>query len=178
MQIEVKKFEKEHIETRVEWINDKRINATMFFNLPATVEKTTNWFENNKGSQERVDFTFLQKNKILAMTGITSISSLAKHAEFYVMVNPEMQGRGIGKEVSQWTCNYAFNVKGLNKLYLYTNNDNKAAYMLYEKLGFRLEGILRQHKYKNGTLLDRRFYGLLREEWENEYWKSETVIEI
>lgn len=42
MQIEVKKFEKEHIETRVEWINDKRINATMFFNLPATVEKTTN----------------------------------------------------------------------------------------------------------------------------------------
>ena len=105
------------------------------------------------------------------MGGYTAINYDAGHSEFYIMVNPDMHGKGFGSKVSYWMYNYAFLKLHLNKIYLNTNNHNIAAYKIYENAGFSLEGILRQHKLKNGQLLDRRFYGLLRSEWEMQKWK-------
>lgn len=145
----------------------------MFFSLPATVENTLNWFEANAGSKLRVDFSFLDSdNQYLAMGGFTGISAEHSNAEFYVMVNPQLQGQGIGKRVSKWMYNYAFSVLHLNKIYLYTNDDNIAAYKIYENAGFKLEGVLRQHKWKDGSFRNRRFYGLLRVDWEEQGGKN------
>lgn len=36
---------------------------------------------------------------------------------------------------------------------------------MYEKAGFKQEGILREHTYKNGILQDRCIYGLLKSEF-------------
>lgn len=180
MEIIAKRFSRENIPERVNWINDPRINYTMFFDLPASIENTQNWYDKNVGSSNRIDFTFYceNTNKILAMGGFTGISNEHKNAEFYVMVNPDMHGKGIGKYVSFWMYNYAFSVLKLNKIYLYTNDDNIAAFSIYEKAGFQLEGILRCHKWKNNDFQNRRFYGLLQSEWENLNWKKEIADDI
>jgi RimJ/RimL family protein N-acetyltransferase len=177
--LKAKYFDKKDISTKVLWMNDKRINHQMFFDLPATVENTQKWFEHNIGNKNRVDFSFITNGSYVAMGGFTNIDHIANHAEFYVMVNPEMHGKGIGGKVSYWMYNYAFVKLNLNKIYLYTNKDNVSAYKIYERAGFKLEGVLRQHKYKKGVLLDRRFYGLLREEWELQNWsKKELSYEL
>jgi len=56
---------------------------------------------------------------------------------------------------------------------VYTNNDNEAAFWIYEKAGFILEGVMRQHKWKNGAFQNRRIYGMLRTEWEDAEWKED-----
>ncbi len=179
MEIKPKRFRSKDISIRVNWINDSRINQTMFFDLPASVVNTERWFQNNIGNEKRVDFTFENsEGEIIAMGGFTDINSVHKNAEFYVMVNPELQGKGIGKKVSIWMYNYAFSVLNLNKIYLYTNDDNVVAYTIYEKAGFTLEGILRNHKWKNGDFQNRRFYGLLKSEWENLSWKKDIIDEV
>lgn len=173
MEIVVRCFNDTDISTRVEWINNPLINNTMFFELPATIDNTKKWFQNNIDNKNRVDFSFFDSEDVcIAMGGFTSISKEHSNAEFYVMVNPLLQGKGIGKKVSEWMYNYAFSVLNLNKIYLYTNDDNIAAYSIYEKYSFQLEGILRMHKYKNGKFQNRRFYGLLRSEWELLNWKK------
>lgn len=168
-------FCKKDIPIKVSWMNDKRINNHMFFSLPATIKNTETWFELNKENKNRVDFSFTSNGEFVAMGGFTTINYKAEHSEFYIMVNPDMHGKGIGSKVSYWMYNYAFLELSLNKIYLYTNNENIAAYKMYENAGFSLEGILRQHKSKNDELLDRRFYGLLREEWKNQSWKLKTI---
>jgi len=179
MKIIPTKFSKDDIETRVDWINDESINRTMFFDLPALVDNTKKWFENNIGNKGRIDFTFKQEdNSIVAMGGFTGISVEHKNAEFYVLVNPLLQGKGIGQHVSMWMYNYAFSVLNLHKIFLYTNDDNIAAYKIYEKAGFVLEGVLREHKWKNGVFQNRRLYGLLKSEWENVIWKKIIDDEI
>lgn len=179
MEIKPKRFSYKDISIRVNWINDLRINQTMFFDLPASVVNTEKWFQNNIGNDKRIDFTFENSEReIIAMGGFTDINPVHKNAEFYVMVNPDLQGRGIGKQVSVWMYNYAFSVLNLNKIYLYTNDDNIAAYTIYEKAGFKLEGILRNHKWKNGDFQNRRFYGLLKSEWSTLDWKKELTDEI
>lgn len=179
MQINPRRFSDEDIITRVQWINDPRINNSMFFELPASVEKTKKWFKTLQHNTGRIDFSFLNiHGDLIAMGGLTGITKEHKNAEFYIMVNPEMHGQGIGKKVSIWIYNYAFSVLDLHKLYLYTNDDNVSAYSIYEKSGFKLEGVLREHKWKNGFFQNRRFYGLLKSEWEDKEWKKEIENEM
>lgn len=173
MEIKAKKFSLEDVPTRVLWINNPLINKSMFFELPATIEKTEKWCDSTQSNTSRVDFSFVNSaGQYLAMGGFTGISTEHKNAEFYVMVNPELQGQGIGKQVSQWMYNYAFSVIGLHKIFLYTNDDNIKAYKIYENSGFILEGVLREHKWKNEGFQNRRFYGLLKSEWEALSWKK------
>lgn len=173
MEIVPKRFSKNDIPIRVNWINDSRINQTMFFDLPASIENTEKWYANNINSKSRIDFSFFDKDgDLIAMGGFTSISDEHKNAEYYVMVNPNLQGQGIGKKVSIWMYNYAFSKLNLHKIYLYTNDDNISAYSIYEKAGFKLEGVLREHKWKNDKYQNRRFYGLLKEEWDKIEWKQ------
>lgn len=172
-------FNENHISTRVDWINNPKVNETMYFDLPASIINTKRWFKNNIGNNKRVDFAFEDiEGKIVAMGGFTDISQVHKNGEFYVMVNPTLQGQGIGKKTSIWMYNYAFSVLQLNKIYLYTNDDNIAAYTIYEKAGFVLEGVLREHRWKNDKFQNRRFYGLLKSEWENMVWKKEIIDDI
>lgn len=175
MKLTARLFQESDVPTRVAWINNPVINNTMFFDLPATEEKTVNWFR-GKDNNKRVDFSFLDESGVIVcMGGYTDISRIHDNAEFYVMVNPDYQGKGIGKKASFWMYNYAFLELELNKIYLYTNQDNIAAYKIYEKAGFTLEGILRQHKFKNNTFIDRRFYGLLKSDWIEKDWRIESI---
>tara|TARA_R110001592_G_scaffold80054_3_gene238824 strand:+ start:1592 stop:2131 length:540 start_codon:yes stop_codon:yes gene_type:complete len=175
MKLLIKYFSKEHIKARVNLINNTLINNSMFFKLPATIEETTKWF-NSRNNYERVDLTFLNSNNdIIAMGGITKINSIDKNGELYLFVDPVFHGKGIGSKASKWIVNYGFLKLNLNKIYLLTNKDNIAAYKIYENLGFKLEGLLRNHKWKNNRFIDRKFYGLLKSEWENQDYKEQKV---
>lgn len=179
MEIIPKRFSEEDIKVRVDWINNSAINSQMYFDLPAKIANTRHWFENNLGNNKRVDATFLfPSGERIAMGGFTSIDGVHSNAEFYVMVNPILQGQGIGKRVSRWLFNYGFSVLKLNKIYLYTNDDNVGAYRIYENSGFVLEGILRNHKWKNGVYHNRRVYGLLQSEWDVLNWKKIIANEL
>ncbi len=176
VKLKAKKFRQTDIKTRVNWINDPRINSTMPFEIPATIEKTTDWYKNNLHNQSRIDFTFIDRqNNIQAMGGYTHIDSKNSQAEFYLMVNPDSHGKGIGKKVTGWLLNYAFLTFNLNKIYLYTYSHNSKANRIYETYNFKLEGILRQHGFKNGVYCDRRIYGLLRDEWKKALWYEASV---
>jgi len=172
--IKARIFSFEDIPSRVEWLNDPKINKTMFFDLPATIEKTEAWFK-NKDKTTRIDFSFVEKDILVGMGGFINIDKINANAEFYIMISPLLQGKGYGKLLSLWMYNFAFIELNLHKIYLYTNDDNIAAYKIYEYAGFTLEGILREQKYKSGVFISRRFYGLLRQEWQTKEWKKEII---
>lgn len=173
--IKARLFSFEDIPYRVKWINDIRINKSMFFDLPATIEKTEVWYR-NKDKNTRIDFSFINQSEMLiGMGGFTNIDKNNLNAEFYIMVSPLLQGKGYGKSLSLWMFNFAFIELNLHKIYLYTNDNNIAAYKIYEYAGFKLEGTLREQKYKKGKFISRRFYGLLRQEWLTKDWKKEKI---
>ena len=174
--IKVRQFKFCDIEERVKLINNPKIHSHMYFDLPATIQKTQKWF-NKKDNYRRSDFTFInKKDNVIGMSGITNFDEYNSKAEFYVMVSPAYQGMGYGTSISKWTFNYGFLVFNLNKLFLFTDNDNPPSYRIYEKAGFKLEGILRQHSKKDGIYRDRRLYGLLQEEWIQLPWKRNKIV--
>lgn len=149
------------LQTRVNWMNDERINATLNIQLPITLESTQAWFERIQSNDTRADLTFIEDGEIVAMGGFTNIDRSVNKAELYIFVHPDMKGRGIGTQSVRLMCEYGFKDVGLNKIYLHTNSDNLSACRLYEKVGFILEGIHEQEIINNGKIKDRFYYGLL-----------------
>jgi RimJ/RimL family protein N-acetyltransferase len=73
-------------------------------------------------------------------------------------------GKGIGYEACKLAIEYAFDVMKLRKLFLAVYSSNPKAKKLYEKLGFTLEGTLREHVLVNGTYVDKHLMGIFKYE--------------
>ncbi len=159
------KLSENHLQTRWEWINSPAIYATMNFGPSISLEQTGEWFRRAAANPERIDFAFTDGPDIVAMSGLTGLDRENSMVEYYVMVGPGFQGKGYGNQATRWSLNYAFSKLGVNKVYLYTNAFNERANKLYENLGFVLEARMRQHKLREGKLIDRCMYGMLREDW-------------
>ena len=141
MTITVRRFEKNDIPKKVEWINDPRNNLFLHYDIPISIEKTERWFESH------ID----QKNKC---------------AEYYIaMGDVDYKGKGIAKEASRQIIQYGFEHFGLNRIYLFTESENIAAIRLFEKVGFIREGLLRQDIVSHGKYVDRFVYSILRKDW-------------
>jgi RimJ/RimL family protein N-acetyltransferase len=151
----------------------------MNIGYPITIEETTDWHNRARLNTKRIDFALFEGADLVAMSGLTGLDVENSLIEFYVMVGPGWQGKGFGNKLTIWTINYAFLNYNVNKVYLYTNAFNEPANKLYEKLGFQLEGKLRQHKFRDGKFIDRYMFGLLKEDWlKQQYHKNETVLEF
>ncbi len=76
-------------------------------------------------------------------------------------------GKGYATEAAQAALRYAFEIIQVVRVDLQCRVDNQASQRVAERCGFQLEGRQRlRHRKKNGELVDRLWYGLLREEWE------------
>lgn len=173
------RLSQEHLEARVMWLNSKEIYSYMNMKYPITYKETTDWFERARLNPNRSDFCFYDDDELVAMSGLTNLDLTNGLIEFYVMVGPQSQGKGYGVKATEWTVNYAFLEFNINKVLLYTNAINTRANSLYEKLGFELEGTLRKHKFKDGEYIDRRIYGLLKEDWKTQsYYKDKVLLDF
>ena len=75
------------------------------------------------------------------------------------------QGQGYGAEALGLALQFAFQELNLHRVQLTVFSYNQRAIALYEKLGFRREGIFREHLERDGTRFDMYLYGMLRPEW-------------
>ena len=150
---------------RVEWMNNPKVYSSMHYEVPILLENTLNWFHKNVGNVGRADLVFEEDGQIVAMGGLTAINREVDKAELYVFVNPNLQRGGIGTKATNLLCKYGFEQLNLNKIYLETNEDNWAARRVYEKCGFRLEGVHRAEcKNCNGDWQSRMYFGMLKGE--------------
>jgi ribosomal-protein-alanine N-acetyltransferase len=85
--------------------------------------------------------------------------------EIGYMLDEGHQGRGFGKRMVGLWIDELFRAGKFERLWLLTNAANEPSQRLALRLGFQLEGRLRQHVLLNGRRADQLLYGLLREEW-------------
>jgi RimJ/RimL family protein N-acetyltransferase len=74
-------------------------------------------------------------------------------------------GQGYAVEAARAVVQFAFEVLKVDRVELYCASDNLASARVAERIGFSLEGRQRQrHRKRDGVLVDRLWYGLLRSE--------------
>lgn len=78
------------------------------------------------------------------------------------------KGQGYGEEIIRALMRVAFEEKDINRFWLDVYPTNGVGISLYERLGMKREGTLRQN-YRNdeGIYIDQIIYSILKEEWKN-----------
>ena len=114
----------------------------------------------------RLSFFIEGSDKTIGRFSYFDVNSRNRSAEFGYILNPEYRGMGLGKVMLTEGFNFVFSKTNLNKLYCQTASYNEPSIKLLINLGLNLDGKLRQHHEKNGTLYDDHIYSILRSEWE------------
>lgn len=163
MEITIRPFSKEDIPLKVKWINDPENNRYLHYNVPISIAGTEKWFESHIGDTHRFDATIEADGNPCGTIGLLSIDFLNSKAEYYIaMGETELKGKGISTCASRLILEYAFNGLGLNKVYLYTETENIIAQRLFEKVGFKKEGCLKDDLFSHGKFVDRFIYGITK----------------
>lgn len=156
-----------HIPHRVDWLSDARVRTGVFIRGELTRASTERWLTRARENPSRADFSLVDAlGRPWVMCGITGIDEDAGRGELYMFGDPVAHGQGLGSHALTLLCEWAFEERNLNRIYLYTMGSNEAARRFYERAGFLPEGLLRQHARHEGAVEDRHIHGLLRTEWD------------
>src|SRR5262245_39063213 len=84
-------------------------------------------------------------------------------AEVGYWLGEEVWGRGLATAALRAVTRHAFEAHGLQRLFAAVFAGNLASARVLEKVGFVREGVLRRSAVKDGVVLDRFLYAMVRE---------------
>lgn len=101
----------------------------------------------------------------LGTVSLKHIDPVNQNAEYAVGFCKSAHGRGAARFATRELLRYAFEERGLERVYLSALASNVRACRFYEKAGFVLEGVSRSHLFSHGAFHDMKNYAILRAEY-------------
>ncbi len=139
------------------WMNDQEIGRYLGnAYLPKSLEQEEEeWFDDLVKRKDHV-YLAIETLKGIYIGNISmAISWKDRNAGLGVCIGEkEYWGKGFGTDVMMLLLEYAFNTLNLRKICLTVFDFNKRAKRVYEKCGFIVEGVSKEHVYQNGKYID------------------------
>jgi len=104
-------------------------------------------------------------DRLLGTCSLFSFNLSNRRAEIGYALSRAEWGRGLMHEALQALVGYAFETLDLHRLEADIDPRNRASARTLERLGFRLEGVLRERWIVAGEVSDSGLYGLLQRDW-------------
>lgn len=174
--IYLRPLEKRYLTQLKEWRNRQTNILRQYFYL--TDFDQERWLAQLKGDRRQALFALLTKKNgrlvFIGYGGLTNLDLINRRGEISFVVDPR---RAVRPAVYQkdWQaalylfCAYGFEQLNLNRLFTDTFANRRQHTEILEKFGFRREGVLRQHYFKNGQYLNSFFHSILAPEWKKLY---------
>ena len=115
----------------------------------------------------RFNAIILVDEKLVGAIGFHNLNTAHGSAEIGYWIDKSHEGKGIITRCCKVLIDYLFGVRGLNRIQINCNVENKRSRAVPERLGFTLEGVHRQVELINGRFGDWAVYAMLKEEWKN-----------
>lgn len=103
-----------------------------------------------------------------ALVGTCSLLNIhpqGRRCEIGYGLAPDYWGRGLAGEAVDAVVDYAFSALAMRRVQANVDPRNAASVRLLERLGFQLEGTLREHHLVNQRPADSSIFGLLDSDW-------------
>lgn len=166
----LREYRKEDIPKVQRFINDPEIRSLLHVGIPYlyTLEDEMKWYEEITALKDTYTFAIetIGDKKYIGGCGVNRVDWKNSVAEVGIFIgDKDFLGKGYGTDAMQTLISFIFNEMNINKIKLKVFSFNKPAIRSYEKCGFKVEGVLRQEIYRDGSYHDDVVMGLLREEY-------------
>lgn len=156
--------------------NNKVASRLLGGNTPTyTREGISKWVDAHNANQEELLFVVIDSytNKVIGHVGLYDIDRIAGKTEYGILLaDDESRGKGYGTKCTKTMVNYAFNTLKLHKVTAEVLDENIVSKSMFTKCGFSIDGVLREHVFKNG-----RYYNVLAMSILDREFNCNTVIE-
>jgi diamine N-acetyltransferase len=147
------------------WINDGALVELSAPFRPVSNAEHVAWFEQIRQREDVRIFGIREDDRLVGSCQLHSIHPVHRSAELQIRIGAEdARGRGVGREALQQLLWYGFDELDLHRIYLHVFTTNERAIRLYERAGFRREGVLREAALIDGAWVDVLLLALLRHE--------------
>lgn len=154
-----------------EWINDPEVTRFLQIYRPMNLPAEEQFIDKaNQGEHDLVlGIAMRATDQLVGGIGLHAIDFKDRHAGVGIMLGVKDEwSKGYGGEAIQLLVRHAFETLNLNRVWLRVYEYNERARRCYERIGFRLEGVLRQDHFIQGRYWDTLTMAILREEWNAE----------
>lgn len=147
-----------------EWRNNENIRKYMFSQDYISVEAHRKWFDFNQNHPLRKLLIYEENGNPLGFTQLKDKGENTHIYEWGFYISPEAT-KGTGTSMLKEVIHLAFDRFNALKIYGEVLDFNLSSIQLHQRLGFKEEGILRQHFLLNNKYHNVYCFGLLRGEF-------------
>jgi RimJ/RimL family protein N-acetyltransferase len=162
-------LEPDDARTIVPWFNDPDVLRFLQRYRPMTHNEEIEFLHRLSESQTDLALGIVPRaeERLVGVTGLHLVDLRNRHAAFGICIGDKAAwSKGYGSEATRLVVRHAFDTMNLNRVWLHVYEYNPRAARVYQKVGFRQEGRLRQDTFRDGRYWDTVVMGVLREEWE------------
>lgn len=152
----------EDLGTVLAWRNSAEVRQFMFTKNEIGMDEHARWFGNASHDPNRHLLILLQATAPCGFINIHEISPGIAEWGFYAA--PESP-KGTGTQLGIATLQFVFKDRKLHKLCGQVLGFNKRSLNLHHRLGFKQEGVLREHHFDGSEYHDVICFGVLAHEW-------------
>ena len=156
--------------------NNPEARAYLYYALPTNIEHHRKLLEQRLQDQSNIWFTItaIESDKPIGATALVRMDWVGRMATFYIAIAESKNwSKGYGKEATRLIVDYSFETLNFNRIQLHVSTENERAVKTYQKVGFQIEGTLRQAMFFANRYHDFYIMSMLKEDWEKLKIKDE-----
>ncbi|MDO4505972.1 MAG: GNAT family protein [Spirochaetales bacterium] len=157
----------EDAEKYAAFLNDLEVSKGLLMSgAYLTVDGERKWLENPNPSCQDYSIIDIEKEELIGSVGLDGIDLLNSTAELGVAIgNRDYWDKGYGAEAIGLILDYGFRRLNLHSVFLHVYSFNERAVHCYEKVGFKMAGVLRQQVQRGSKFYDRYIMDILADEF-------------
>lgn len=144
--------------------NDQRVREHTDRHEPAYRSRSREWLD-SLGEKDVVVLLVCEGTDPVGWINLFSLDDVVGTAEVGYGMAPDRWGEGFATDALETICRYAFEERGLHKMYARVFVTNPGSKRVLEKVGFHEEGRHREEALVDGDHVDVHRFGLLASEW-------------
>lgn len=147
------------------WRNTRDVARFMYRDEPIAAADHDRWYSALLADDQRRGWVVTDDGTPIGAAFIADYAPEHRRASFGLYIaEPVRRGGGAGRAALCLVCEYALDQLGLHKLIGEALAFNAAAITLYGRLGFRQEGVLRDHLHRDGHWVDVHLMALFEDD--------------
>jgi len=156
----------EHAPKMSVWMEDPAVSQNIGLRSKPSLEKTIQWINNALKSQDIYPYAILLKGQYVGNVIIDRIDRYLDMGRLSVYIGePNARGSRVGLTGIYLALKECFSSLSLNKVWVTVHVRNIASILTFNRLGFSVEGLLRDEFILDGKRLSVLYMGLLRDEF-------------